>query len=102
MPPPSETNSNLGFAEANHAEKSLTPDQNRQIWVNIGSKLTKSGNRSQAKICLGASVKDAERRLARLEQFREDIEKNSINPIWDDFTIEVAKSLGRGELQFVV
>ncbi len=46
-------------------KKSFTPDQNGQIWVNIGSKLTKSFKRSQAKICLGDSVKDAERRLVR-------------------------------------
>jgi ribosomal protein L18E len=83
-------------------KKSITPDQNGQIWVNIGSKLTKSGKRSQAKICLGDLVKDAERRLVRLEQFWQDVARNSTDPIWDDFTFEIAKSLGRGELQFVV
>lgn len=83
-------------------KKSLTPDQTGQIWVNIGWKLTKSGKRSQAKVSLGDSLKDAERRLARLEQFWEDIEKNSKNPLWDEFTFEIAKSLAKGELQFVI
>lgn len=47
-------------------KKSLTPDQNGQIWVNIGWKLTKSGKRSQAKVSLGDSLKDAERRHSSL------------------------------------
>jgi hypothetical protein len=83
-------------------KKSLTPDQTGQIWVNIGWKLTKSGKRSQAKISLGDSLKDAERRLARLEQFWEDIEKKSKAPLWDEFTFEIATTLGKGELQFLV
>jgi len=83
-------------------KKSLNPTEGEQIWVNIGWKLTKGGKRSQAKIYLGDSLKDAERRLARLEQFWEDIEKNSAEPLWNEFTLAVAKGLAKGELQFVV
>lgn len=83
-------------------KKSLKADRNGQFWVNVGWKLTKSGKRSQAKVCLGVSKKDAERRTTRIEQLWEDIEKRLSDPLWDDLTFEIAKNLGKGELQQVL
>ena len=83
-------------------KKSLNPGKDGQIWINIGWKLTKSGKRSQPKFCLGESLKDAERRNARIEQLWEDVERIEHDPLWDDLTTEIAKSLGKGELQHVV
>lgn len=83
-------------------KKSLNFGKDGQIWINVGWKLTKSGKRSQPKFCLGESLKDAERRNARIEQLWEDIERVESDPLWDDFTTEIAKSLGKGELQHVV
>ena len=83
-------------------KKSLNQGKDGQIWINVGWKLTKSGKRSQPKFCLGASLKDAERRNARIEQLWEDIERVESDPLWDDFTTEIAKRLGKGELQHIV
>jgi hypothetical protein len=83
-------------------KKSLKPDQNGLIWVNIGWKQTKSGGRSQAKFCLGEIVKDAERRNARIEELWERIESRSSNLLWDDLTFSMAKQLAKGEMQIVI
>ena len=83
-------------------KKSLKADRKGQFWVNIGWKLTKNGKRSQAKIGLGESQKDAERRNARIEQLWEDIERAEHDPLWDEFTFKIAKGLGKGELQHLV
>ena len=83
-------------------KKSLKPDQNGVIWVNLGWKETKGQKRSQAKFNLGENETDAQRRLTRIEELWEQIEKSSRNPLWDEFTFEIAKRLAKGELQIKV
>lgn len=83
-------------------KKSLKADANGTIWVNVGWKLTKSGERSQGKISLGSNHRDAERRLHRIEELWAHIERTKTNPLWDDFTFDIAKRLGKGEIQFPV
>jgi hypothetical protein len=83
-------------------KKSLKPDPNGVIWVNVGWKLTKNGSRSQGKISLGSTARDAERRLHRIEELWEQIERTSHTPLWDDFTFDIAKRFGKGEIQFPI
>ncbi len=83
-------------------KKSLKPDQSGVIWVNLGWKETKGQKRSQPKFNLGENVTDAQRRLTRIEELWEQIEKSSRNPLWDEFSFEVAKRLAKGELQIQI
>ena len=83
-------------------KKSLKADANGTIWVNVGWKLTKSGERSQGKISLGSNHRDAERRLHRIEELWAHIERTNANPLWDVFTFDIAKRLGKGDIQFPV
>lgn len=83
-------------------QKALNPDSTGTIWVNIGAKKTKGGRTSQGKISLGTNPKDATRRLARIEDLWERIEKTSQEPLWDDLTFRIARLLGKGETQIIL
>lgn len=74
-------------------KKSLTPDQNGQIWVNIGWKLTKGGKRSQARICLGDSLKDA-------EHHRQPLLHNQLHRGLPKLDCKLTTRLGNLELSF--
>ncbi len=80
----------------------LKPGRDGQYTRNIGYKLTRSGKRSQPKFYLGSDRKAAERRLAKIVELWEHIEKGSDEPVWGDFELRVAKGMARGELQVPV
>lgn len=86
--------------------KSLTKAKDGNFWVNLGWKLTKTGNRSQAKFKVGNNAKDADRRSSRLEQLWDEIEllaaSRKEDALWAEQTLEFAKLLANGELQVVI
>lgn len=98
----SETNIEPSFGNSTVRKKSLKADSKGIIWVNIGWKLTKGGSRSQGKVSLGSNLREAERRLHRIEELWEHIARANEDPQWDDFTFDIAKRMGKGETQIPV
>ena len=58
---------------------------------NLGWKITKSGKRSQPKFYLGNDEREAQKRVARISELWEHIEKKRKEPKWYEY--ELAFSL---------
>ena len=91
--------------------KELKPDTKGRYYRNLGWDLDReTGRYSQPKFWLGTDSVQAHRRCQRLEELWERVEELSATvvrddgdrPIWDTFTLRVAKQLARGEWQVVV
>jgi len=91
--------------------KGLKPDNNGRYYRNLGwERDRETGEYSQPKFWLGKDDIQADRRCQRLEELWEKVEElwatgsrgACDRPVWDAFTLHVAKQLARGEWQVAV